>query len=100
MIGGVGKGVGELSELQVRWIGNPLWEARGFGWRTEEFHVPSMASEGRGRVNQERERERARERAWVGKGRCATSMPRTGMAGKELDGRHVATTDEPRSRSG
>ncbi|XP_039778450.1 uncharacterized protein LOC120645776 [Panicum virgatum] len=51
----------------------------------------------------ERESElRERENEGLGAGwveeRCATSMPRTEMVGKELDGRHVAVTDEPRHR--
>ena len=60
----------------------------------------SRVVHGVGRERESEPRERAREWAWVGEGLCATSMPRTGMAGKELDGWHVAATDEPRSRSG
>ena len=58
-----------------------IWPEKGRGSRA--VHV----------VGSEREsepRERAREWAWVGEGRCATSILRTGMAGKELDGGSAA----------
>ena len=51
-------------------------------------------------MNRERERERAREWARVGGGEVLAFNAAYGMARDELDGRHVAATDEPRSRSG
>ena len=54
-----------------------------------------MAS--RGRVN--RERVCVREWARVGEEDVLAFNAAYGVAGEELDGRHVAATDHPRSRS-
>ena len=52
-------------------------------------------------MEMERElRERAREWARVGEGDVHAFNAAYGMARDELDGRHVAATDEPRLRSG
>ena len=63
----------------------------------EGAQASPMASGGRGRVN--RERERVREWARVGEEDVLAFNAAYGVAGEELDGRHVAKTDDPRSRS-
>ena len=68
------------------------WEAlKRRPWRRE-----------RGEVNRGRERERERAREWAreGEGEVRAFNAAYGMAGDRLDGRHVAATDEPQSRSG
>ena len=65
----------------------------------EGAQTSPMASGGRGRVNRERERERVREWARVGEEYVLAFNAAYGVAGEELDGRHMAATDDLRSRS-
>ena len=67
----------------------------------EGAQASPMASGRRGRVNRERGRERERVREWarVGEEDVLDFNAAYGVAGEELDGRHVAATDDPRSRS-
>ena len=54
---------------------------------------------GRERESDPREREREREWARVGEEDVLAFNAAYGVAGEELDCRHVAATDDPRSRS-
>ena len=60
----------------------------------------SRSAHGVGRERESETRERTREWARVGGEEVPAFNAAYGMARDELDGRHVAATDEPRSRSG
>ena len=60
----------------------------------------SRSAHGVGRERESEPREREKEWAHVGGGEVLAFNAAYGMARDELDGRHVAATDEPRSRSG
>ena len=59
----------------------------------------SHAVHGVGRERESEPRERVREWARVGEEDVLDFNAAYGVAGEELDGRHVAATDDPRSRS-
>ena len=60
----------------------------------------SSSAHGVGRERESETRERMREWARVGEEKVCAFNAAYGMAGERLDGRHVAATNEPRSRSG
>ena len=59
----------------------------------------SVHGAGRERESEPIERKRVREWARLGEEDVLTFNAAHGVAGEELDGRHVAATDDPRSRS-
>ena len=59
----------------------------------------SSSVHGAGRERESEPRERVREWAWVGEEDVLDFNAAYGVAGEELDGRHVVATDDPRSRS-